>query len=368
MKVPFLNLVIQHQSLRDEIREACDRVIGAASFILGPDVQKFEEEFAAYLGVSHCVGLSTGTDALILAFKALDLAPDDEVIIPAHTFVATAIGVVHAGAKAVLVDVDPRNGLIDINAIERAITSKTRAICPVHLYGRGCDMDRLAEIAEKHRLIIVEDAAQAHGARWKGKRLGTFGSLGCFSFYPGKNLGACGDGGAVVTNSPELAARLKRMRNYGSEQKYMYPEWGTNARLDSLQAAILRTKLPHLDSWNRRRYEVATRYESLFRSHSIRDLTIPELPGEAHHCFHLYVVQHPRRDELRKWLADHEIESGIHYPNPYHLEQAFKHLGYGVGSFPISEQLARTVLSLPMFPEITDDQVAAVVKWIAEFR
>jgi len=300
-----------------------------------------------------------------MSYQALGIGPGDEVIIPAHTFVVTAIGILNAGATPVLVDVDPDSYLIDHTKLEQALTPRTKAICPVHLYGRACDMDAIMGFAKKHSLRVVEDAAQSHGARWNGKVTGTFGECGSFSFYPGKNLGAYGDGGAVCTNSPEINSKLRRLRNYGSEIKYEHPERGTNSRLDSVQAAILDIKLKHLARWNAQRHAAAVKYVERLQPLTAKGLVLPDPRTASEHVFHLFVVQVDNRAAVMESLAKRDVQTGIHYPVPFYLQGGYSELGYKPGSFPVTEKLAPRILSLPMFPEITDDQIDFVCETLA---
>ncbi len=366
MQVPFLDLKTQYETIREEVVAAVEGVFDQTSYILGPQVQRFEQAFALFLGASHVAGVANGTDSLVLSYQALGIGPGDEVIIPAHTFVATAIGVLSAGAKPVLVDIDESTFLLDYAKLEGAVTPRTKAICPVHLYGRACDMDRVTSFAQKHGLAIVEDAAQSHGAKWKGKVTGTFGAFGSFSFYPGKNLGAYGDGGAVCTNSPELNSKVRRLRNYGSEVKYEHPERGTNSRLDSVQAAILEIKLKHLNDWNAKRHAAAVKYAERLAHLSSRGVVIPDVRTAEEHVFHLFVVQVDNRSGVIESLAKSGVATGIHYPTPFYLQGGYRDLEYGVGSFPVTEKISSRILSLPMFPEITDAQIDYVVEKLSE--
>lgn len=357
MKVPFLDLATQYKLLQSEIDAAVQSVCSKASFILGSEVVAFEEEFAAFIEARHSVGLASGTDALRLAFEALQIGPGDEVIVPANTFVATAIGVLETGAKPVLVDIDPATFLMDYTQLEKARTARTKAICPVHLYGRACDMDQVMSFANRHGLAVVEDTAQAHGARWKGKRVGSFGDIGCFSFYPGKNLGAYGDAGGIVTNSEDLARQVRKLRNYGSEIKYQHPEKGMNSRLDSIQAAVLSVKLRHLAAWNARRWEVARLYCSHLKGCESEAFVLPDIRSSEEHVFHLFVIRVKDRDRVAKELLEQGVGTVVHYPIPFHLQGGYKKLGYSAGDFPVTESLATQILSLPVYPEITDEQV-----------
>jgi len=360
MKVPFLDLATQYKTLQGEFDGAIHEVCSKASFILGPEVAAFEQEFAAFIEAKHSVGLASGTDALRLAFEALKIGAGDEVIVPANTFVATAIGVLETGATPVLVDVDPDTFLMDYKQLEQARTSRTKAICPVHLYGRACDMDQVMSFAKRYGLAVVEDTAQAHGARWNRRRVGTFGDMGCFSFYPGKNLGAFGDAGGVVTDREELAQQVRKLRNYGSEIKYQHPEKGMNSRLDSIQAAILSIKLKHLPAWNAQRWQVAQLYRSHLQDYQSDSFILPDIRTPDEHVFHLFVIQVDDRDRIAKELMEQGIGTVVHYPIPFHLQGGYKKLGYSEGDFPVTEKLAKRILSLPIYPEITEAQVAYV--------
>lgn len=359
-QIPLVDLKAQHTQIRDELQTELARVMENTSFILGEDVRKFEVEFARFVGVTHCVGVANGTDALELALRACKIEPGDEVIVPANTFIATALAVARAGAKPVLVDCDARHQLIDPDAIGDRISSRTRAIMPVHLFGQVAPMEDVQTIAEKHSLKVIEDAAQAHGAKRHGRAAGTFGVAAGFSFYPGKNLGAYGDAGGVVTNSDETAKHLRALRNYGSEIKYHHPELGFNSRLDTLQAVVLRLKLRLLDQWNARRRAAALYYDAL-----LADLPNVERPNTLQgneHVWHLYVVRVANRDEVLKSLNAAGIGAGVHYPIPIHLQGAFRHLGHTKGNFPNTEAAANEILSLPMYAEITRAQQEEVVK------
>jgi dTDP-4-amino-4,6-dideoxygalactose transaminase len=360
MKVPFLDLATQYKTLQADFDGAMRDVCSKASFILGPEVVAFEQAFADFIEAKHSVGLASGTDALRLAFEALHIGVGDEVIVPANTFVATAIGVLETGATPVLVDVDPDTFLMDYKQLEDARTSKTRAICPVHLYGRACDMDQVMNFAKRHGLAVVEDTAQAHGARWNGRRVGSFGDVGCFSFYPGKNLGAFGDAGGVVTNSDDLAQQIRKLRNYGSEIKYQHPEKGMNSRLDSIQAAILSVKLQHLASWNAQRWQAAQLYRAYLQDYQSEAFALPDIRTADEHVFHLFVIKVDERDRVAKELLEQGIGTVVHYPIPFHLQGGYKKLGYSEGDFPAAEKLSQRILSLPIYPEISEEQIAYV--------
>lgn len=358
MNVPFLDLKVAYLELQADIDAAVQRVLSSGYYILGPEVEAFEDEFASYCGVSQCVGVANGLDALVLTLRAMDIGPGDEVIVPSNTYIATWLAVSQCGATPVPVEPDARTYNIDPARIEAAITPRTRVILPVHLYGQPADMDPILAIARKHNLRVLEDGAQAHGARYKGQRIGAHGDAVTWSFYPGKNLGAMGDGGAVTTNDPSLAERIRVLRNYGSRVKYVNDVQGYNSRLDPIQAAILRVKLSHLDVWNARRTSIAQGY---LQGLAATGLTLPVVPEWADSAWHLFVVQHPQRDSLHKSLAEAGIGTLIHYPIPPHLQQAYAGLGWKVGDFPIAEQMARQVLSLPIGPQLSTQEVAKVL-------
>jgi len=365
MNVPLVDLKVNAAPLKDEILEKVGSIIDNCSFILGNDVSEFEKEFAAYSGSTFAVGVANGTDAIHLALRAAGIGADDEVLIPANTFIATALGVSYAGATPRLVDIDEETFLLDYDQLEHAVTEQTKAIVPVHLYGRMCDMERISAFADKHGLLIVEDAAQAHGAEWKGTRAGSSGLAGCFSFYPGKNLGAFGDGGLITTSDQEIYESLLALRNYGSPRKYHHPVKGYNCRLDTVQAAVLSVKLAHLDQYNSSRYELAGRYGEALRG--VGDLVLPEVPEKGSHVFHLYVIRTQKRDELLAQLNQSGIGAGIHYPTPIHLHGAFSDLNCGRGAYPVAEKVADEILSLPLYPELSDEKLAYVVKSINDF-
>jgi dTDP-4-amino-4,6-dideoxygalactose transaminase len=366
LKVPFVDLKAQYANIRDEVLAAIQDVVDSAHFIGGPWLDKFEGEFADYVGAKYAIGLSSGTSALELALKAAGIGPGDEVIVPANTFFATAEAVSNIGATPVFADVVSETFHVDVSSVAEHITRRTKAIIPVHLYGRAMDLTQLLELSRETGLLIIEDAAQAHGSSWNGARVGSSGRLCCFSFYPGKNLGAYGDAGAVTTDDPELAIRLKMLRDHGSRVKYEHPLIGTNARLDSIQAAVLAVKLPYLDNWNHLRFRHAQRYASALAGSSVRPPTIPQ---EGSHNFHLFVVRSPHRDALAAFLGERGISTGIHYPTPLHLTEAYGKMGYGKkGTLPVSEELATHILSLPMFPELTEEQIDYVVETILEFK
>ncbi len=358
MNVPIVDLKAEHAQLQEEIDAALARVVHNTAFILGAEVAAFEDAFAAYCGARHAVGVASGTAALFLALAALDIGPGDEVITTPFTFFATASTVAHRGARPVFVDIDPRTLNLDPNRVEDAITPRTRAIIAVHLFGHPADMDPLRDIARRHGLWLIEDAAQAHGATYRGRRTGTLGDVACFSFYPAKNLGAYGDAGGIVTNDDDLAQRLRRLRNHGQEGRYHHVELGYAERMDGFQGAVLRVKLPHLDAWNEKRRELAYRYNALLQE---VDLRTPYESPDVQHVYHCYTVRTPRRDELAQVLQQRGIASAVHYPTPLHLQPAFAYLGLGIGDFPHAEQAAREVLSLPIFPQMTEKQQEQVV-------
>src|ERR1700726_1200209 len=363
-QVPFVDLGAQYRTIAAEINEATSRIIQEADFILGREVRLFEEEFAAFCEVQYAVGVDSGTSALELALRAYDIGPGDEVITAANSFIASALAISHAGATPVLVDVDPFTYTIEVAAIERAITSRTKAIIPVHLYGHPADMDPIVHLAQRHGLVVIEDACQAHGARYKGKRAGSLGHAAAFSFYPGKNLGAYGDAGVVVTSDDAVAKRLGMLRNYGQKEKYQHMFRGYNRRLDTLQAAVLRIKLKHLEEWNDARRQHAKSYGRLLGQSGIA------VPRAAAHCesvWHLYVIQIDQRDALKEHLAGRGIGVGIHYPIPIHLQPAYRDLGYRPGDFPVTEDYARRILSLPMYAELTPEIIGRVAETLSEF-
>ena len=362
--IPLADLQAQYQAIGEEIDAAIRRVISKSSFILGPEVTNFEQAFAAYCGAAHCVGVSSGTAALELALRALGVGPGDEVITVAHTFIATAEAISAVGAKPVFVDIEPHSYNLAPEAFAEAITPRTRAVIPVHLYGQPADMTRINRIAREHGLRVIEDAAQAHGATWEGRRAGVLGDAACFSFYPGKNLGAYGDAGAVVTNQAEIAEQVRLLRNHGRRAKYLHEQIGFGERLDALQAAILGAKLSHLGKWIEERNRLAARYTSRLAD---LELVLPQVSEQARHAWHLYVVRTPRRDEMLEHLHQQGIGAGVHYPIPLHLQPAYAELGYGRGDLPVTELVADTCLSLPLYPEMTEEQQDRVIQCIAEF-
>lgn len=359
--VPFVDLQAQFRALRDEILPRVHRVMEDATFILGPDVAAFEQNFAAYVGADYCVGVESGTAAIQFALEALGIGAGDEVIVPANTYIASALAVSATGALPVLVDVDS-NYQIDSDLLEAALTPRTKAIMPVHLYGQVVPMEPILDFARRHGLFVIEDAAQAHGARWNGRGAGSFGDVAAFSFYPGKNLGAYGDGGAIVTSDAALADRLRLLRDFGQRKKYEHLIKGGNCRLDSIQAAVLDVKLRHLDAWNGARRRHAAAYDARLSKIGIKP---PACVAEEAHVYHLYVIEVEQRDRVAALLRERGIATGIHYPIPIHLQAAYAELGLGRGAFPRTERSAERLLSLPMFPELTGEQIDLVADALA---
>lgn len=362
--IPLADLVAQYRVIQPEIDAAIHEVLERGQFILGENVAAFEEEFASYSGTQFGVGVNSGTSALHLALLAAGIGPGDEVITVPFTFAATVAAICYTGAQPVLVDIEPRSFNIDTKRIEGAVTPRTKAIVPVHLYGQPADMDAILALATKYNLQIIEDACQAHGAVYKGKRAGSLGVMSCFSFYPGKNLGAYGEGGIVLTNSPEYAKTLRVLRDHGQDRKNHHALRGYNARLETLQAAVLRVKLRHLEAWTESRRRKACLYDGLLKDSGVE--TPIEIAG-SRHVFHVYAVRSPLRDELQAHLLARGIQTGIHYPIPVHLQQGFRDLGYKEGDFPVAEACARSVLSLPIYPEMTDAQVEEVADAVRAF-
>ena len=365
MKIPLVNLSLQYQQLAPEIEPKLIEIMKKGAFVLGEEVSLFEKEFAKFCETHYAIGVGSGTEAIQLALLAGGIKSGDEVITAANTFIATVGAIYWSGAKPVLVDVDEKNYNIDLNLIERAITPKTKAIVPVHLFGQPVDMDKLMNIAKKHNLLVIEDACQAHGATWRGKKVGSSGKIGAFSFYPAKNLGAYGDGGMIVTNDKKIADEIRMLRDHGQQQKYFHQIKGFNSRLDNIQAAILRIKLRHLNEWNRLRNEHAKLYTELLKDTS---LITPYVEPSAYHVFHLYVVRSKKRDQLREFLKERGIGTGIHYPIPIHLSGAYKDLGYKKGDFPVTEQISQEFISLPMFPELKKEDIHYITNSIKKFE
>ncbi len=362
--VPAIDLKRQYQMLRSEIDAAVQQVLAGGWYILGKQVSAFEEEFASYVGATHAVGVASGTDALSLALKAVGIRSGDEVITVSHTAVATVAGIEQAGAVPVFVDVEPHSLTLNPELLEAAISARTRAIVPVHLYGHPADMEAIMKVAGKHDVAVVEDCAQAHGALYSGKRVGTFGNAAAFSFYPTKNLGAAGDGGMVITSTPEVAQKLKQLRQYGWEKRYISRVRGGNSRLDELQAAVLRVKLKHLDQWNEQRRDLAQFYSKHLAGSG---LVLPDRNTGVRHVFHLYVVRSDEREALLRHLQEHGIGAQVHYPEPVHLQPAYRDLGFGPGTLPETEIAAKSVLSLPIYPEMGEAEANLVIQAVKKF-
>jgi dTDP-4-amino-4,6-dideoxygalactose transaminase len=366
MIVPFIDLKPQYQSIKPEIKRSIDKVLEKGIFILGENVEKFEEEFSQYLGGGYSVSVGSGTDALSLSLLAAGIGPGDEVITVSHSFVATYISIIYTGASPIFVDIDPVTFTIDVNKIEEKITPKTRAIIPVHIYGQPANMNKIMMIAQKHNLFVIEDACQAHGSRIGNKKAGLLGDIGCFSFYPTKNLGAYGDGGMVVTKNKEIRDRLLLLRNYGQTKKYFHDQYGVNSRLDEMQAAILRVKLKYLDQWNIERVRIARKYSDNIQLESV---ICPQEQMNYYHVFHLYVIRSSHRGKLQKWLRGKGIHTQIHYPIPIHKQRCYleKFSSNSSMSLPHTESAAYEILSLPLYNEMTEDQIQYVIEWINKF-
>ena len=365
MKVPFVSFLPMEHELDQDLQEAFERVYNRSWYIQGIEDENFEQEFAKYCGTGYCVGVGNGLDALMLSLKALDIHEGDEIIVPSNTYIATALAVTYVGATPVFVEPDIRTFNIDPTGIEDKITDKTRAIMPVHLYGQACDMDAIVRIARKYQLYVIEDCAQAHGARYKGKRVGTFGDSAGFSFYPGKNLGALGDAGAAVMNSKDLADKVRALGNYGSDYKYHHIYKGNNSRLDELQAAFLLAKLPYLDKMNKERRKIADMYLSRIKN---PDIILPYVMPECEPVWHVFAIRTRKRDALEKYLNENGIGTNKHYPIPMHLQKCYKDLGFQKGDYPIAEEISTTELSLPMYYGMTDDEANYVIDKINEFE
>jgi len=365
MKVPFLDLKTQHASIRDEIDAVIKQVIDNTAFAGGPFVAQFEKEFASFCQCAFAIGVGSGTDALWLSLLALGIGSNDEVITVPNTFIATAEAISFCGARPVLVDIDEKTYTMNPELLEAAVTPRTKAIIPVHLYGQMADMDPIMEVARKHKLYVIEDACQAHGATYKGRAAGSIGDAGCFSFYPGKNLGACGEAGAVVTNNPDLDKQIRILRDHGQPQKYHHSAIGWNARMDGFQGAILNIKLKYLNQWTEARRRNAALYSKLFST--VDGIQIPAEADYAKHVYHIYPILVKNRDALIAYLEGQDVSCGIHYPVPVHLTEAYRFLCYKKGDFPESEKSAAHVLSLPMYPELTDNQIQYVVNSVIAF-
>jgi dTDP-4-amino-4,6-dideoxygalactose transaminase len=362
--IPFVDLKSQYFSIKSEIDAAVIGVLESTQFVLGSAVAAFEKTFASYCKIEHAVGVNSGTSALHLALLAAGIGRGDEVITTPFTFVATVSAIDYAGAKPVFVDIDPETQSIDPSKIEAAITPRTKAIMPVHLHGRPVDMDPILEIAKRKKVLVIEDAAQAHGAEYKGRRCGSMGDLGCFSFYPGKNLGAYGEGGAVTTNNPEYAKMVKILRDWGTDKKYYHDYKGFNYRMEGVQGAILGVKMKYIEEWTEARRRHAARYDELFAGQAFR---APPPPANIRHVYHVYAIRTPKREAMMKHLTDKGVSSGIHYPVPVHLQKAFAELGHKPGDFPHAERATQETLSLPMFPEMKAEQVDAVAAAVRSF-
>ena len=365
MKIPFVSFLPMEHELDSDLRAAFERVYTRSWYIEGVEDEAFEKSFAEYCGSEYCVGVGNGLDALMLSLKALGIGAGDEVIVPSNTYIATALAVTYVGATLVFVEPDIRTFNIDPSKIEAAITGKTKAIMPVPLYGQACDMDSVMEIARKHNLYVVEDCAQAHGATYKGKKIGTFGDAAGFSFYPGKNLGALGDAGATITNSKELADKIRALGNYGSDYKYHHIYQGNNSRLDEMQAAFLVAKLPHLEKMNVERRRIAQMYLDEIKN---PEVVLPYVPEHMVPVWHIFGIRCRRRNELEKFLNNKGIGTNKHYPIPMHLQECYKNLGFKEGDFPIAEEISSTELSIPMYYGMTDEQIQYVIDAINEFK
>lgn len=363
MNVPFLDLKAPNRELSTEINAAIQRVIESGWYIQGDELRAFEDEFAHFVGATHCVGVSNGLDALQLVLRGWEIGPGDEVIVPSHTFIATWLAVTSTGAIPVPVEVDSRTYTLDPKRIPEALTPRTKAVIPVHLYGQPADMDPIMVLAREHSLKVLEDAAQAHGARYRGRRVGSLGDAAAFSFYPGKNLGALGDAGAITTSDATLARRVKQLGNYGSERKYEHREKGVNARLDEIQAAVLRVKLRSLDEWNARRVRVAQRYQAALADAGI---VLPFVPACTEPVWHLYVIRSEQRDALQQRLQAGGVQTLIHYPTPPHRQEAYADLAPALGEFPIADSLARDMLSIPIGPHLSDAEVSHIIQMLLD--
>ncbi len=362
--IPFVDLKAQYQNIREEIDGAIKKVFETNQFILGDEVAAFEEEFARYCGSSFAIAVNSGTSALHLALLAAGIGPGDEVITVPFTFIATVAAIVYSGARPIFVDIDPKSFTMDVDQIERAITERTKVILPVHLYGQPADMERILEIARRHHLLVIEDAAQAHGSEDKGRRVGGLGDIGCFSFYPGKNLGAYGEGGMVVTNNSIYAQTLRLLRDWGQKEKGHHILKGYNYRMEGIQGAVLRVKLRYLEAWTEARRLHAKRYHELLKRENIET---PEERSDCRHVYHIYAIRVGQRDALQRALRDRDIQTGIHYPIPVHLQEGYRDLGYRWGDFPNSEKAASSVLSLPMYAELKESQIEEICQTVIDF-
>jgi dTDP-4-amino-4,6-dideoxygalactose transaminase len=363
--VPYLDLRAQYRTLRGEVLSALEEICESTNFAQGPATAEFESKFAAYCGVEHCVSLNSGTSALHLALRCLDVGPRDEVVTVSMTFIATAWAISYVGARPVFVDIDPVRRTLNPDKLEAAITPRTKAIIPVHLYGMPAEMDRIMAVAERHGLPVIEDAAQAHGAKYRGRRVGQFGRISCFSFYPSKNLGAYGEGGALITNDAAIAQRARSLRDHAQSQKYLHDEIGCNYRMDSFQAAVLSVKLKHLDGWNAARIDRARYYTELLKHSSYK---LPVHVSDSECVWHCYVIETPERDRVRSGLLDAGIQTGVHYPVPIHLQKAYAHLAYRRGDFPATEALSEQCLSLPIYPELSNEKISRVASVLLDIE
>jgi len=364
-RVPYLDLQAQYDSIRTEVLAAFGEICESGRFAQGPATSDFEAKFAAYCGVEHCVSLNSGTSALHLALRCLDVGPGDEVVTVSMTFIATAWAISYTGATPVFVDIDPVRRTLNPDKLEAAITPRTKAIIPVHLFGMPADMDRIVAIAERHGLPVIEDAAQAHGAKYRGKRVGQFGQIACFSFYPSKNLGAYGEGGALITNDASITQRVRSLRDHAQTQKYLHDEIGYNYRMDSFQGAVLTIKLKQLDAWNRARMDCARFYTELLKDSSYK---LPAHPSDSECVWHCYVIETPERDRVRSGLQDLGIQTAVHYPLPIHLQKAYAHLGYKQGHLPVTERLCQHCLSLPIYPELSKEKIFTVASILLDLE
>jgi len=362
MNIPFLDLLRQYVQIKPEIDDAIKRVVNRQFFILGEELESFEKEFAVYLQSKYVVGVGSGTDTLILALRALGINKGDEVITQPNGFIATTLAITELGATPIFVDVDPDTYQIDIKQIESKITKKTKVILPVHLYGAPCEIEKLMKIAKKYNLYVVEDACQSHGATFNGKMTGTFGDIGTFSFYPGKNLGAYGDGGALCTNNEKIYKKLLKLRNYGQSKKYFHDEIGVNTRLDEIQAAILRIKLKYLDEWNEKRNQLAQKY-----CKGLNNVKKQKIINSSTSNYHIFTIQTKKRDKLAKYLKENGINTLIHYPIPIHQQKCYKYLGFKLGDFPITESLSSEIISLPIYPELRTDEIKDIIDKVNNF-
>ena len=363
--VPYLDLRAQYRPLSSDLLRALEEVCESTGFAQGPATSEFEDKFAAYCGVDHCVSLNSGTSALHLALRCLDVGPGDEVITVSMTFIATAWAISYVGATPVFVDIDPIRRTLNPDKLEAAITPRTKAIIPVHLYGMPAEMDRIMAIAERHNVPVIEDAAQAHGAKYRNKRVGQFGQIACFSFYPGKNLGAYGEGGALITNDASIAKRARSLRDHAQSQKYLHDEIGYNYRMDSFQGAVLAIKLKHLDDWNTARNNCARHYTELLKDSLYK---LPAHSSDSESVWHCYVIETLERDRVRSALQDVGIQSAVHYPVPIHLQKAYAHLGYRSGDLPVTEELCEHCLSLPIYPELSKEKISRVASALLDME